>query len=406
MEMHPTMRDNPDKTGIHLPARSDSAAVRVAIIAAIVLAVTILHYATKSQHLSYHDFLQRLYYLPIILGGLWFGLRGGLVTSLLITLIYIHHIYFTLGGDFWGANFPRTLELLLYNVIGVLTGLLARRLKKEEARYRDAAEALDASYRQLDRTYEKLKEQAGLLLQIEDQLRKTDRLAATGELYASLAHEIRNPLGSIKGAAEILADRFHPGDKEYEFANILRKEVTRMNDVLSGMLNFARPRDGTGDEHCRPAAVLNDVLKLVGPGLKQAGIRLTTSIDPGLPEVRFDPEQLKQTVLNIVLNAQAAMKPGGSLTVQAEQKEGVVRVTFADTGQGIPEEYLDRVFDPFFSLRDGGTGLGLAIVKRLAERFHAKVGVSSTRGRGTSFVLDLVPVRDAGKDDGENPSCR
>ena len=167
--------------------------LRLTIIATLLLLVTALHYLTTTQEVNAHDIYRRLYYVPIVLGGVWFALRGGIATSILASLLYMPHVLFH-----WQHNptiaLEQYLEIVLYNVIGCLTGFLAQRERQQKLRYQKAAETLE-------RSYDTLREQADQIIEIEEQLRRADRLSALGELSAGMAHEIRNPLGSIKGTA-------------------------------------------------------------------------------------------------------------------------------------------------------------------------------------------------------------
>ncbi|NIQ10302.1 MAG: sensor histidine kinase, partial [Gammaproteobacteria bacterium] len=195
--------------------------LRIATIAGLLLLVSSLHYLTTTQQVGAHDVYRRLYYVPIVLGGVWFALRGGIVTSVLASLLYVPHVLFH-----WQHHpeiaLEQYLEIILYNVIGCLTGFLAQREQQQKLRYQKTAENLEESYR-------KLRDQADQIIEIEEQLRRADRLSALGELSAGMAHEIRNPLGSIKGTAEILRDGVGQEDPKREFADILIKEVDRLN---------------------------------------------------------------------------------------------------------------------------------------------------------------------------------
>ena len=204
---------------------------RMCIIIGLVLFVTHFHYSTTTQYFQYHDIYRRLYYLPIILGGIWFRTRGGFVTAVLVSLLYAPHVFFQWGNQ--GAeHLDQFLEVFLYNVVGLLTGLLSE--KEWQQRQQLIKTAHD-----LEHSYSHLKEQAETLLEVEDQLVKASHLSALGELSASLAHEIRNPLGSIRGTAEILSDTNQSNENRQKFSRILIKETHRLNEVLENFLQFA-----------------------------------------------------------------------------------------------------------------------------------------------------------------------
>lgn len=358
--------------------------IRLAVVVLLVLAITALHYTTTTQKHEFHDIYRRLYYLPIILGGFWFSLRGGIAASIVVSILYAPHVVFQ-----WGHH-PTTqteqyLEILLYNVIGFLTGFLSEREKRQRDRYQAAAERLEDSY-------DKLKRQADMILEIEEQLRRADRLSALGELSAGMAHEIGNPLGSIKGTAEILRDAFPPEDKRHEFSEILIREADRLNSVVRDFLTFARPSPlGSGRYDVNEA--LREVLLLSRQQAKRNGVDIDLKDEP-LPEVAGDREQIKQAFLNLILNAVQAMPHGGTLTVTSAQRDGKAQVRFADTGQGISAENVDKIFNPFFTTRHEGTGLGLAITHRIIQSHGGSLEVQSRVGEGTEFILTLPLARE------------
>jgi len=358
--------------------------VRLGILAALVLGITALHYLTSTHKPQYHDIYRRLYYIPVVLGGLWFTLRGGVTTAILVSLLFAPHVLFQ-----WGhhptADPEQYLEILLYNIIGFLTGFLAEREKVQKLRAQKTA-------RRLEESYDQLRKQADQILEIEEQLRRADRLSALGELSAGMAHEIRNPLGSIRGTAEILRDGVDPTDRRYEFAEILVKEVERLNKVVEDFLRFARPAAGQG--HFSLRETLREVVLLVQQQAGKSGVRIAFADDPDC-ELAGSQEQLKQAFLNLALNALQAMDRGGELKIGTAQFGPRVNVSFTDTGRGIAAENLKKIFNPFFTTREGGTGLGLAITHRIVESFGGKMEVESEPGRGSTFSM-LLPRADGG----------
>ena len=367
--------------------------LRISALLIMVLTITSLHYMTATQHSHLHDILRRLYYIPIIFGGLWFTLRGGLGVALLVSCLYAPHVLFQ-WGNLPTAHPEQYLEILLYNVIGLLTGLLSTREHAQRVRAEETADRLTASYA-------KLREQADMILDIEDQLRLADRLTALGELSAGMAHEIRNPLGWIRGTAEILQDAFAPDDRYAEFTRILISEVERLNRVLEDFLRFAQPEKVEGP--CfSPENVLQDVLQLTAQPARKNEVEVVCQ-KQSVPEVCGDAGQFKQVFLNLVLNALQAMEQGGRLTVDLSSQGDRVLIRFRDTGCGIPAEELDRIFNPFFTTKADGTGLGLAITHRIIDNHGGRISVSSQVGEGTEFTLSLpiaMPTGGAGDADG------
>ena len=355
--------------------------IRWTVLVVLVGVVTTLHYLTTTSFANIHDIYRRLYYLPIVLGGLWYGLRGGLGVSLLVSALYAPHVLFQ-WGHHPGSSIEQYLEILLYNVIGGLTGLLAQRERQQKVRFQQTALTLEESYA-------KLREQADQILEIEEQLRRADRLSAIGELSAGMAHEIRNPLGSIRGTAEILRDGIAEDDPRAEFAAILIREVDRLNRVVREFLEFARPR-----ETDRMQIDLNPLLEEVLALVRQQAVknRVEFIFSPGtIPTIPADEGQLRQTFLNLVLNALQAMTDGGRLEVATGMEEGRLRVHFRDTGVGIAPEDMEKIFNPFFTTRNEGTGLGLAICHRIIQGHGGRIDVTSRPGQGTTFTVSFPP---------------
>jgi signal transduction histidine kinase len=352
---------------------------RLLIIVGLILGITALHYTTGTDIKHAHDIYRRLYYVPIVLGGVWFTLRGGVGAAIAASILYAPHVIFQ-WGHHPAAELEQYLEILLYNIIGFLTGSLAYREQAQKQRYRLAAQHLEESY-------QTLKSQADQILEIEEQLRRADRLSALGELSAGMAHEIRNPLGSIRGTAEILKENVDVADPKYEFAEILVKEVDRLNRVLEDFLRFAKPAPVERDLFDVNEA-LSEVLDLTRQqALKN---RVEVSFDEGsLADIPGDREQLKQAFLNLVLNALQIMPEGGRLMLSSVQDEKHVLITFRDTGPGIAPAEIQRIFNPFVTTRDEGTGLGLAITQRIIQGHAGRIDVESTYGKGAVFTVCL-----------------
>ena len=358
---------------------------RPAVLGAIVATVTVGHLLTPVAQMTQHDVFVRLYYLPIVLGGVWYGLAGGIGTAALICLVYLPHILTVNHGPMTAGYL---LEIPIFLAVGGLTGLIVDR----QAHYR---RGLERQAETLERSHRELKDQTRLLLEKEVQLRRADRLSALGQLSAGLAHEIRNPLGSIKGAVEILADDYPAGHPKAEFYAILVKEVERLNDVLTNFLSFARPVMPRFAPVDIPT-VLAQLEGLVSGQARAHRVQIFTSYHAGPSRVMADETLVKQAFLNIMLNAIEAMPEGGDLTIstrlpggRAAERPDWVEVAFDDTGPGIAEGDLGRIFDPFFTTKKDGTGLGLAITHRIIENHHGTIRVMSQRGKGTTFVVSL-----------------
>ena len=250
-------------------------------------------------------------------------------------------------------------------------------------------------------------EQAAITIEnsrLYEKMKERDRLAALGEMAAGLAHEIRNPLGAIKGAAQYLDPQgLQQGDAE--ILQIIVDEVNRLDGVVAQFLDYSRPFPNAASGKFQPTD-LNDVLwktmKLIESSFPP-GVELEMDLTPGLPSITADAEQLKQVFINLALNAVQAMPDGGRLTVRTRRPNtpvelalsdstprysaDQVEVRFADTGAGIPEDALDRIFIPFYTTKTKGTGLGLAISQRIVKGHGGTIEVQSRVGEGTEFIL-------------------
>ena len=359
--------------------------LRIALIVGMLATISALHYLTTLQHQYAHDIYRRLYYLPIVLGGLWFTLRGGLATAIVTSLLFLPHVIFQ-----WGhhpvSQPEQYLEILLYNVIGGLTGFLAGRELEQKRAHQRAAQRLEESYRTLSA-------QADQILEIEEQLRRADRLSTLGELSAGMAHEIRNPLGSIRGTAEILKDGVQPDDPRHEFAEILVREVDRLNRVLEDFLRFARQAP-LERGHFDLNAVVREVLDLTRRQAERSDVAVIVSLRE-LPQVAGDGGQLRQALLNLVLNALQAMPQGGQLTVTTRRSHEQAEVTVADSGPGIPPGDEERIFKTFVTTRPDGTGLGLPISQRIVVSHGGQLTLRNSPGQGAAFTIALpLPGRE------------
>ncbi len=360
-----------------------SQVMKVAVLAILVAIVTFLHYSTKTSVPQWHEVYKTLYFIPIILAAFWFDLAEALATSLIISLVYLPHVIFQWGGSF-SYNSSRILMIFLYNIIALVTGYLAQREKQERVRYKEAAEKLDDSY-------ERLKEQSDQFRLIEEKLRQTERLSTLGELTASLAHEVRNPLGSIKGVAEILSEEYEESGENREFVDILQMEVSRLNEVVGNYLNFAK----TNRVQKKPTnlvEVLQSTLALVRVKINHSGIRMSVHFPEAPVVVLGDEHLLRQAFLNLILNAINAMPDGGDLKVNLSEKEEIVEICLKDSGVGIPENKMKDIFRVFYTTRESGTGLGLPISKRIIEGHDGKLLLKSENQKGTQAIIILPKI--------------
>ncbi len=246
------------------------------------------------------------------------------------------------------------------------------------------------------------------LKRLELQIRRSDRLASLGTLSAGMAHEIKNPLVSIKTFAQLLPERYQDSDFRETFFSLIGHEVDRIDSLVNQLLRFARPaKPLLKPMHVHE--VLEKALLLVGHRLYQKNIKLTRSWQADVDTIRADVDQIEQVFLNFFINALDAMKPGGSLTVATEigsteiwptaladgatEVHEILRVSVEDDGSGIRPEDVFHVFDPFFTTKDYGTGLGLSVVHGIVQEHGGQIEVESELDHGTSFHILLPLVR-------------
>ena len=253
-----------------------------------------------------------------------------------------------------------------------------------------AALAIDRAqlFREAQARAEELARAYGELQAAERQLLVNARLATMGQVTAAVAHEIRNPLSTIGGfARSIVRDPQHT-DRNARNAQIIVDEVTRLEELLSKLLDFSRP--DTLDLRRLPLwPMVQAVLDMTAEDREKAGVTLATEVEDNLPEIDVDPNQIRQVLLNLLRNAIEAMPQGGTVTVRARRNERGVELSLTDTGGGIAEQSLDHIFDKFFTTKPTGTGLGLALARRILDAHGATITVDSAPGEGATFTITI-----------------
>lgn len=368
--------------------------MKVLAITVMVLVVSAFHYTTQIEHGVLHDIYRRMYYIPIALGSVWFGLRGGILIPLIIVAIYSPHIAMA-----WVAESRelanRLMEIALYFACGLVTGYFSEKEKTLRMRYQKVAQDLEKSYA-------KLQIQTDELVQTEENLRDAERLATVGQLTADLTHEIRNPLGSIKGAADILHDEFPPDHPKAEFVAILRKESNHLNNVVEEFLQFSK-HSQTDLEHgsTKMKELVDDFSSQEKTRKSIVQFKVGNSI-PADTLIFGSSTQIKQVLTNLVNNARQAAGVNGTVSIVAQVKSGkvkgpefrdvegkLVEIVVEDNGPGIPGELLSDIFKPFYTTKADGTGLGLAISQRIAKALGGNLVANNRPGGGARFVLRL-----------------
>lgn len=240
---------------------------------------------------------------------------------------------------------------------------------------------------------------------LEEQLHQAERLAALGEMIAGVSHEIRNPLGIIRSTAELLNGRMQD-ERQKKFSSIIVEESTRLNDILTEFLDFARPKD-LRITQCRIEDILEKNLEILEAELQRLGIRIEREYGTGEYCLDADYDLLYRAFVNIFANSIQAMPEGGLLRLQTSIANGrdgthLVEVQVQDSGPGISEDVRKKIFNPFFTTREKGTGLGLAIVQTIVDNHNGEIEVKSPEGHGTTMIIRL-PLAQPGIDTEDTP---
>jgi two-component system, NtrC family, sensor kinase len=231
---------------------------------------------------------------------------------------------------------------------------------------------------------------------LEEQMSQTEKLTSLGLLAAGVAHEVNTPLAVISNYIQILAKQMPEDDPRHTLIDKIVKQTFRASEIVNNLLNFSR----TGSSELADVdvnRVVEETLSLVAHPLKTSQIQVVKQLTEGIPPVRGSANKLQQVFLNLFLNARDAMPTGGMLEVRTGSHNGSVEIEVADTGNGIPREYIHKIFDPFFTTKAGGrgTGLGLSVSYGIIKEHSGKIDVRSTPGRGTSFHVEFPAVRKA-----------
>lgn len=353
--------------------------IRAVAVAGVTLMLSVAHAATNSTHVALHVFYQDLSYAPILVAAYWFGIAGGVSAALVAAAGTVAHFHHT-----WSDNQPFVFgqygQAIGFMITGAVGGALASAQRAATLRYQQGLVALQAANAELRTSHE--------------QLLRADRLSKLGEIAAGLAHEVRNPLASIKGALEIISARAQQGSPEAEFTSLATHEIERVQKLIAEFLAYAKPH-----EPQRQEADVFDLLDPVITLLTGEAERHAVILDvrrTAVPAVSVDPEQIGQVFFNVVLNAVQVTPSRGRVSVTASPNltSRTLAVDVKDEGPGIRPDHLARVFDPFFTTKKTGTGLGLSISQRIVQSHQGTIDILQP-GQGTVVRVQL-PLASAG----------
>ena len=313
--------------------------------------------------------------LPVVSAATTFGGLGTIVVALLTIPIYLSFLLYIPVSD-WDTYLPDLLwNVIFLSMAGNLAYILAEDLRAQTREARRAAEHLAAANEQIQQAMEAV--------------RRSDRLAALGQLSAGLAHELRNPMGTIRASAEMLSNNLNKENEvAREVAGFISTEVDRANSLITRFLQFARPLE------LRPeVADLTQTLdRAVTMAQREApGITIYRNYAPEIGSFPFDAELLERVFYNLILNAAQASQTGGAVTVKTRALQGFAEVCVIDRGSGIDPKHMETIFNPFFTTKPTGVGLGLAIVSKIVDEHGGKITVESEPGKGSIFRV-LLPL--------------
>jgi two-component system sensor histidine kinase HydH len=317
--------------------------------------------------------------IPVVSAATTLGVGGTVLFTVLACATYLS---FLLRVDWEVYTLPPdqvaelTMRVMLLAVIGFLTQRLAEANRLEARRAQAVAEQLAEANRNLQ--------------EAEAAMRRSERLAALGQLSAGLAHELRNPLGTMRASAEMLIKRLPQGDEiAAELAGFISSEVDRTNSLVTRFLEFARPLE----LRAQPAELSEIIDRAVAQVERDAAKRQVTVYKNYSPDVRpfsLDAELIERVIYNLLLNAAQATPAGGAITVKTRSADGACEICVIDRGLGIDPKHLENIFNPFFTTKEDGVGLGLAIVSKIVDLHGGKITVESEPGKGSVFRI-LLP---------------
>ncbi len=329
-------------------------AVKLTLVAGLIAGISFFLHYHSPEGLVEHVVCRELYFLPVILAAFWFGLKGGLAASLSVSLLFLPLVLYGNGN----AQVPSRqvadlLEVALFNVVGLVLGLMRDRQLRQQA-----------------------------------QAQRAKALAAVGQAVASVAHDMKTPLMAIGGFSAQVRRSLDPGHPAVHKLDVVISQTARLESLVRDMLDFARPLE----LHHAPvdlAGLAAECLELAAPVATQSQVelRLDNSHPQGSPLV--DPYRVQQALLNLVTNAVQASPPGGRVTVCLRWRVREICLEVRDQGPGIPRDQREQILSPFFTTKKEGTGLGLPIAKKIAEAHGGRLAMADNQPQGMVFSLVL-----------------
>lgn len=318
---------------------------------------------------------------PVMFASTTFGLLGTMISICIASGLYLWFLKYLTPDQYIDTEGWKELALhvIALPIVGFLTHQLAEAKRVEARRYQIAAEQLAEANQNLQKA--------------EAAATRSQRLAALGQLSAGLAHELRNPLGTMKASAELLLKSV-PSDNEIacEMAQFISSEVDRTDSLITRFLDFARPL-ALRPERADLGQVIDSAIEEIDRHRPPFDVAIYKNYSPDIRPFYIDPELMQRVFYNLILNAIQASPPRGSVTVKTRPLNGTVEIAVIDRGSGIAKNHLETIFNPFFTTKSQGVGLGLAIVSKIVDQHGGRIAVESDPGSGSVFRVYL-PARE------------
>lgn len=350
--------------------------VQWAIIILLLTSITIAHNSMQIPDMSLLMVVtQKLFFIPVILAGFISGALGGTMVAIVAAALYPHYLVPHLHSEYM-FSIPVISDMVLLVVVGLTTGWLSDRIKEELERHRRTAKQRDQALQELTRSYERAK--------------RSEQLAALGQMAAGIAHEVRNPLTSMQGAVELLKRSINSNPERADtLLNRLEKEIGRLDEITKHVLQYARPPKASLNP-INPLELCNDVLETAKPQAQSQGLSLKfTQAHSANTQIRGDRDQLQQVILNLVLNALQFSDSHSTVSMNSSLDENNWYLIISNHGPAISEKDQQHIFEPFFTTHAEGTGLGLAIGARIIESHGGTLTCQSADGV-TRFTLTIA----------------
>ncbi len=326
---------------------------KIVALAFMIGGIVYLHYSTLPHMIYHHTVYRMFFYLPLVLGSFWFGLKGAIYVSASVSISYLPYVIRHWQG-FSFEDFHKILEGVLYIVIALILGFLVEREKKKH-----------------------------------EELLRVESLAAIGKALSEVAHDMKTPLMDMGGFVNQVASGLRREDPNRKKLEVVIQETARLESMVKNMLDFGRSLEIQPTKTNLNELVL-ETLEVAQPMARKTGVELKADIDLSLPAFKLDASRVKRVLLNLISNAVQASPDGEPVLVRTRlaKNSGVLEVI--DRGCGVDQEYRESIFHPFFTTKKGGTGLGLAIVKKIVEAHGGEVSFHSNSHQGVIFTVRFV----------------